>query len=55
MVDDDPEIRELLALFLREHGFEVDVAADGAAMFLHLQAGARPDCAGPLCCPGRTA
>ena len=42
VVDDDPEIRELLALFLREHGFEVDVAADGAAMFLHLQAG-EPD------------
>jgi two-component system, OmpR family, response regulator len=36
VVDDDPEIRELLADFLRQHGLEVSVAADGAAMFRQI-------------------
>jgi len=36
VVDDDPEIRELLAHFLREHGFRVSAAADGDAMFERL-------------------
>jgi len=33
IVDDDPEICDLLAGFLRQHGMEVDTAADGEAMF----------------------
>jgi len=32
IVDDDPEIRGLLAEFLTGHGFEVDTAADGITM-----------------------
>jgi len=38
VVDDDREIRELLAHFLREHGFAVAVAADGVEMFQRLEA-----------------
>ena len=33
VVDDDREIRDLLARFLRKHGFRVETAADGKAMF----------------------
>jgi two-component system OmpR family response regulator len=32
VVDDDPEIRDLLARFLREHGYAVSVACDGVEM-----------------------
>jgi two-component system OmpR family response regulator len=42
VVDDDSEIRELLAHFLREHGFRVNVAADGVALFEQLRQG-EPD------------
>ncbi|MFP4125581.1 MAG: response regulator [Alphaproteobacteria bacterium] len=40
VVDDDPEIRDLLARFLEKRGYRVDTAADGAAMFDALKAGA---------------
>ncbi len=33
IVDDDPELRELLRGYLGDNGFEVDVAEDGAAMY----------------------
>lgn len=36
VVDDDIEIRELLAHFLREHGFQVSLAEDGEALFGEL-------------------
>ena len=39
VVDDDREIRDLLARFLRKHGFRVETAADGKAMFRTLSAG----------------
>lgn len=39
VVDDDREIRDLLARFLRKHGFRVETAADGRAMFRTLSAG----------------
>ncbi len=39
VVDDDREIRDLLARFLRRHGFRVETAADGKAMFAALAAG----------------
>ena len=29
IVDDDAEIRDLLARFLKKHGYRVDTAADG--------------------------
>jgi two-component system OmpR family response regulator len=32
IVDDDPDIRDLTAAFLRNHGYLVDTAADGVAM-----------------------
>jgi two-component system phosphate regulon response regulator OmpR len=32
VVDDDPRLRDLLQRYLREHQFEVSLAADGAAM-----------------------
>ncbi len=32
IVDDDREIRDLLARFLKKHGYRVDTAADGRAM-----------------------
>ena len=32
VVDDDPEIRELLQAFLQQHHYQVSVAADGLAM-----------------------
>ena len=39
IVDDDREIRDLLARFLRKHGYRVDTAADGRAMAKLLEAG----------------
>ena len=39
VVDDDREIRDLLARFLRKHGFRVDAAADGREMWRLLEAG----------------
>lgn len=38
VVDDDPDIRDLLADYLRQHGFRVETAADGEAMFAALAA-----------------
>jgi two-component system OmpR family response regulator len=42
VVDDDPEIRELLAHFLSQHGYSTATAADGAAMDAALSQ-QRPD------------
>ena len=39
VVDDDREIRDLLARFLKKHGYRVDTAADGLAMMTLLEAG----------------
>ena len=39
VVDDDREIRDLLARFLRRHGFRVTAAADGRDMFEALATG----------------
>ena len=39
VVDDDREIRDLTARFLRKHGFRVDAAADGREMDRHLADG----------------
>jgi len=39
VVDDDREIRNLVAQFLKRHGFRVDTAADGGVMFRMLEAG----------------
>ena len=39
VVDDDREIRDLLARFLRKHGFRVDSAADGREMWRQLDNG----------------
>ena len=39
VVDDDREIRVLLAGFLHKHGFRVETAADGREMFAALGAG----------------
>lgn len=36
VVDDDPDIRDLLADYLRQHGFRVETAADGESMFARL-------------------
>jgi DNA-binding response OmpR family regulator len=41
VVDDDPEIREMLAEYLGQHGYEVALAASGAAMRAELER-ARP-------------
>ena len=38
IVDDDGEIRDLLARFLNKHGYRVDTAADGRAMARLLEA-----------------
>jgi two-component system, OmpR family, response regulator len=38
ITDDDPEIRELLAHFLRKHGYEVSLAANGEEMDQQLAA-----------------
>ena len=42
VVDDDPELRELLRSYLGGNGFAVDVAEDGAAMRRRMAAAA-PD------------
>ncbi|MBT4490637.1 MAG: response regulator, partial [Rhodospirillaceae bacterium] len=39
VVDDDREIRDLLARFLRKHGYRVDSAADGREMWRLLETG----------------
>lgn len=39
VVDDDPEIRDLVAAFLGRHGYRVSTAADGRAMFRALEDG----------------
>ena len=39
VVDDDREIRDLLARFLRRHGYRVETAADGRQMFAALGSG----------------
>ena len=39
VVDDDREIRDLLARFMRKHGFRVDSAADGREMWRYLDNG----------------
>jgi two-component system OmpR family response regulator len=39
IVDDDHEIRDLVARFLRKHGLRVETAADGRAMMRVLEAG----------------
>lgn len=39
VVDDDREIRDLLARFLRKHGFRVDCAGDGREMWRLLDTG----------------
>ena len=39
VVDDDREIRDLLARFLRRHGYRIETAADGREMFSALGAG----------------
>ena len=39
VVDDDREIRDLLARFLRKHGFRVETASDGKEMFKALAVG----------------
>jgi two-component system OmpR family response regulator len=36
IVDDDPEIRDLLAHFLTQHGYQASTAADGVAMDAEL-------------------
>jgi CheY-like chemotaxis protein len=42
VVDDDPDIREVMQTILELHGYEVLVAADGAEALHQLQEGARP-------------
>ena len=37
VVDDDPDIRDLLAGYLRQHGFRVSAAADGEGMMALLE------------------
>ena len=39
IVDDDPEIRDLLARYLKKHGYRVDPAADGREMHRALDDG----------------
>ncbi len=39
IVDDDREIRDLVARFLAKHDYRVDTAADGRAMMKQLEAG----------------
>ena len=43
VVEDDPEVRELLELFLKEEGHEVASAYDGLAAQLAIQNGFRPE------------
>ncbi len=43
LVEDNPQERELLALFLRREGLDVDTAGDGADAIEYLTSHARPD------------
>ncbi|MDO9712174.1 ATP-binding protein [Paracraurococcus lichenis] len=43
LVEDEPQVREVLAAGLAEHGFRVEAAPDGAAAVAMLQAGLRPE------------
>lgn len=43
LVEDNPQERELLALFLRREGLDVDTAGDGADALEYLTTHARPD------------
>jgi CheY-like chemotaxis protein len=42
IVEDDPGVQESIAELLREEGFAVEVASDGAAALQLVRAGARP-------------
>ena len=42
IVEDDEGVRDAIAAILREEGYEVDVAASGAAALHRLAEGARP-------------
>jgi CheY-like chemotaxis protein len=42
IVDDDPDIRELMKIFLEADGYRVDLAADGIGALEQLHAGAHP-------------
>jgi DNA-binding response OmpR family regulator len=42
IVDDDPDIRELMKIFLEADGYRVDLAADGSDALEQLHAGAHP-------------
>jgi len=42
LVDDESDFRDLLALFLKREGFEIDSASDGKEAFEKIQA-SRPD------------
>jgi carbon storage regulator CsrA len=44
LVEDNPQERELLALFLRSEGLDVDTAGDGCDALDYLTARGRPDC-----------
>ena len=37
VVDDEPNIREVVELYLRREGFEVEVTADGAAALAAIE------------------
>lgn len=43
VVDDDPELRELLATYLGAHGYRVTTVADGVALRAALAQGPQPD------------
>jgi len=36
VVDDEPDIREVIAAYLSKHGFDVSGAADGQELDAHL-------------------
>jgi CheY-like chemotaxis protein len=42
IVDDDPDIRELMKIFLEGDGYHVDLAADGIDALEQLRAGSHP-------------
>src|SRR5207247_7632458 len=43
LVEDNPQERELMALFLRSEGLDVDTAGDGCDALDYLKARGRPD------------
>ncbi len=43
LCDDDPQLRQLLASFLSDHGFKVSLAADGRELQRLFRAGATFD------------